>query len=199
MIKRKFFFVRHGRTDWNEKHLCQGQIDVPLNQLGKDEIEKLCPLISGLTFSKIVTSPLSRALESAKIIEQHVCRPLEILDLIKERGWGNLEGATSDDMYAIERQEEINKDFVAGNNIEGRSRFQSRIILGLNSVLDEGTPLIVSHGRVFLVLTEILGLPLVRQIPNATVMECLPASNGWKIISHSIKERHEIRKQCHET
>ena len=74
-----FYILRHGRTDWNEKNLCQGQIDVPLNTGGINEIEQICPLIADLNFSKIVSSPLLRAFESAKIIQKHTLFPLEIV------------------------------------------------------------------------------------------------------------------------
>ena len=188
IIKKKFYFIRHGRTDWNEKQLCQGQIDIPLNQSGKNEIEQICPLLEELSFTKIITSPLSRAFQSAKIIQHHTGHQLEIVEGIQERGWGQMEGATSQEMYAIEENEECNPKFVAGFNIECRIQFQTRIILALNTILKEGNPLIVSHGRVFLALSEILGIPRIRQIPNATIIECIPDDGSWEMIYHSRKD-----------
>ena len=183
--KKPFYFVRHGKTDWNEKSLCQGQVDVPLNEKGRKEIEDLCPLLFSLQFSKIWSSPLKRALESAQIIQNHSSVPLEILEDLKERGWGEREGYVNTHMYQIEEEEEKNRDFIPGYGIENRSAFRSRLIQGLNLVLShEAFPLIVSHGRVFLVLSEILQVPLVRQIPNATVIECCPKGNKWEVKLH---------------
>lgn len=184
LIKKKFYFIRHGRTDWNDKNLCQGQVNIPLNPIGINEIEQICPLISGLSFSRIVTSPLLRTLETARIIQKHTQRPIEILEEIQEKGWGAMEGATSAEMYKIEEQEENNESFISELTIESRSLFKSRILSGMNIALEEDTPLIVSHGRVFLILSEILGIPPIRQIPNAAIMECNPTDSGWNLILH---------------
>jgi len=30
-----FYILRHGRTDWNEEHKLQGEVDIPLNETGR--------------------------------------------------------------------------------------------------------------------------------------------------------------------
>ena len=30
-----FYILRHGRTDWNERHMLQGDVDIPLNETGR--------------------------------------------------------------------------------------------------------------------------------------------------------------------
>ncbi len=185
LTKKKFYFVRHGKTDWNSKQLCQGQIDIPLNQEGKDEVYQISTLISKLPISKIFVSPLRRALESAQIIQEQFPAQLTIIDDLKERGWGTLEGASSIEMYQIEENEELDPHYILGYNIEPRNMFRGRIVRGINIALEEEKPLIISHGRVFLVLCEILSVPLIRQIPNATLIECNPFDNGWQLKFHS--------------
>ncbi len=31
---KSFYFIRHGETDWNKRHIIMGSIDIPLNDLG---------------------------------------------------------------------------------------------------------------------------------------------------------------------
>ncbi len=184
LTKKPFYFIRHGRTDWNDKKLCQGQMDIPLNQEGMDEVERIGPLLSTLSFSKIITSPLLRAVETSHIIQKYCSCKIEVIEEIQERGWGTLEGACNIEMYKIEELEESQINFNSGFNIENRHLFKSRIISAINYALKGETPLIVSHGRVFLVLSELLGLTPIRQIPNSTVIECKPEGLGWKVSYH---------------
>ncbi|MGI4954935.1 MAG: histidine phosphatase family protein, partial [Janthinobacterium lividum] len=34
LIPRAFWFLRHGETDWNARNLSQGNVDIPLNEVG---------------------------------------------------------------------------------------------------------------------------------------------------------------------
>ncbi|MDF2578358.1 MAG: hypothetical protein K0S74_1842 [Chlamydiales bacterium] len=186
IIQKPFRFVRHGRTDWNDQSLCQGQLDIELNGSGIAEAHLLGKLLSDSTLSTIFTSPLKRAYQTAAIVAEYQKQSrIYIADQLKERSWGNLEGISSDEMYKIEELELLNSEFIAEATIEPKAVFKARIIEGLNHILslEEENPLIVSHGRVFLVLCEILKVPPVRQVPNTTIMHCIPESSEW-IIDH---------------
>lgn len=183
IINKKFFFVRHGITEWNDKQLCQGQLDIELNEAGRLEAKLLGRSIKAFPFSRICASPLKRALETAKILQASLpdCK-LQLIDELKERNWGQLEGISSTEMYRIEEMEEKNPHLPSQNGIEDREAFKSRILRGLNIALnDHDEPLIVSHGRVFLSLCELLDIPLIRQIPNTTLIECSPMKDGWQV------------------
>jgi broad specificity phosphatase PhoE len=88
-------------------------------------------------------------------------------------------------MYRIEEMEEADPLYNPVNGIEKRDAFRKRILSGINIALTgHDDPLIVSHGRFFLVLCELLNIPSIRQIPNTTLIECYPLSNKWKIKLH---------------
>ena len=73
-----FYFVRHGQTDWNitYQELCS-QDDIPLNETGVLQATNVCKLLSSLGITKIYSSPLMRAKQTAEIINGHLDVPLE--------------------------------------------------------------------------------------------------------------------------
>jgi len=181
-----FFFVRHGRTAWNQRQLCQGHTDIPLDETGKREAEMLRHLLKNRSFPHVFSSPLLRAYETAKIAFPG--QEIKLVDDLKERGWGQMEGVSSEAMYVVERKEEESPLFDPGLGIESRAAFKERIVRGINYAFDHSKgvpPLLVSHGRLFLVLGEILNIPPIRQIPNASLIECAPLHNRWQMFIHS--------------
>ena len=65
-----FYFVRHGETDWNRKHLFQGRTDIPLNENGRKVAELTREGLREVAFDIAFCSPLCRAKETAEIILQ---------------------------------------------------------------------------------------------------------------------------------
>ena len=169
-------------TEWNRRKLCQGQRDIELNDEGRKEAYALSESLKTFSFSRICVSPLKRALETAKVIQEAIpsCK-LIIIDELKERSWGELEGLSNTEMYRIEELEEKDPGFFPKSGVEERDLFKQRICRGMNAALRfEGEPLIVSHGRVFLSLCELLNIERVRQIPNTTLVECVHTAGQWK-------------------
>lgn len=181
LLKKPFYFARHGKTDWNVKEICQGQLDIELNQEGRLEATSLGSVVQPFAFKRICTSPLLRAKETAQIIHSFIPEAkLTVIEGLKERYWGALQGAPSSQMYAIEKLEEQDNAYVSAFGIETREECKRRVVLALNYALQESDiPLIISHGRLFLVLCELLTIAPVRQIPNSTLIQCLPTTSGW--------------------
>lgn len=70
----RLYFVRHGQTNLNHKRLIQGRFDAPLNNVGKRQAKQAGQTLKGLkvNYDKIVSSPLSRALETAHLIARKI-------------------------------------------------------------------------------------------------------------------------------
>lgn len=66
--RMKLYLVRHGETDWNKVKKIQGQVDIPLNQFGKRLAEETAEGLRDIPFDLCISSPLSRAHETARII-----------------------------------------------------------------------------------------------------------------------------------
>ena len=64
----KLYLIRHGETDYNKMKRNQGQIDIPLNEYGRELARKTREGLAEVPFDLCLCSPLSRARETAEII-----------------------------------------------------------------------------------------------------------------------------------
>lgn len=179
----KFFFVRHAESLWNRQHLCQGTQDIDLSERGVEAALAFSKSLAKFPVECICSSPLLRARRTAEMIRAfHPISKYSILDELKERHWGELEGKSSVEMYKIEEQEEDDELFFAGRGIETRKEFKKRIISGINQAFEiHPAPLIVSHGRLFLVLCELLNIPTTRQVSNLELIQFEKIKSEWKV------------------
>ena len=137
------YIVRHGQTDYNLEKRITGRIDIPLNETGKIEAMLLQKELEGISFDYVFASPLSRALETAKIITN---QEIIIDDRLIERSNGLIEGKCVKD---LEDFDYTNHDYQLESIKDVRKR--------INSFLDEITKkypkksiLVVTHGGVII-------------------------------------------------
>ena len=88
----KIYLIRHGETDYNSVKRLQGQSDICLNENGREIAKKVGSALMDVDFDYIFSSPLMRALETAKIIRGDRDIPVIIEDRIKEMCFGEYEG-----------------------------------------------------------------------------------------------------------
>ena len=90
--------TRHGQTDWNAASRLQGTTDIPLNDVGRQQAVDQANRFEADDWDGVVSSPLSRASETAQIIARELGIPLEgtYPDLI-ERAYGEGEGMIVDE------------------------------------------------------------------------------------------------------
>lgn len=67
----RMILVRHGQTDWNRDQVFRGRADVPLNETGRAEARKIGEALKGIPLDAAYSSPLSRAVETARAILIH--------------------------------------------------------------------------------------------------------------------------------
>jgi len=82
--------VRHGETDWNRQHRFQGQIDVPLNDVGRAQATRLAQRLADESFDAVVASDLQRARTTADVAA--AAYPIASEPLWREQAFGVLEG-----------------------------------------------------------------------------------------------------------
>jgi uncharacterized phosphatase len=87
--------VRHGETDWNLTRRYQGWVDIPLNATGLQQAEVVSQRIAREQWDAIISSPLTRARQTAQAIANAL--GIEEVDVdadLRERGYGEAEGLT---------------------------------------------------------------------------------------------------------
>ena len=65
----RILLLRHGETDFNLIHRFQGRIDIPLNKVGKNQAQALALALKDEPLTAIYSSPLLRAMETARSIK----------------------------------------------------------------------------------------------------------------------------------
>ena len=94
-----FFVLRHGQTDWNLQARLQGSTDIPLNDTGREQARHAGGVLKAHGLTQIVASPLSRALETARIVGEALGLEPSVDARLIERNFGLFEGMTIDEVH----------------------------------------------------------------------------------------------------
>jgi 2,3-bisphosphoglycerate-dependent phosphoglycerate mutase len=93
------YLVRHGQTEWNAERRLQGRIDVPLNETGLAQAEMVAGEFAGHQLDAIYSSPLVRAMHTARIINTPHGHEIQTHEALTEASYGPLEGIKIDDYH----------------------------------------------------------------------------------------------------
>lgn len=136
--------VRHGETDWNAQGRLQGSRDIPLNRTGILQAKACSEHLKSSAWDFIITSPLTRAKDTAEIINGKLNVPLIVMDEFMEQHFGDAEGMTLADRRAIFPDKKY-------PNQEPKSSFNQRLMAGIHKINDQfanSRILLVAHGAV---------------------------------------------------
>jgi probable phosphoglycerate mutase len=86
--------IRHGETAWNVDTRLQGQLDVPLNERGREQARRVGHSLREERPTRIISSDLSRARETAEAIARSTGQPLCTDAGLRERHFGVWQGHT---------------------------------------------------------------------------------------------------------
>ncbi|MCY0094383.1 histidine phosphatase family protein [Hoeflea ulvae] len=153
-----FIFVRHGETDWNASGLFQGRTDIALNANGVRQAHRAAQSLRSLRIGRIVSSPLSRAIDTAAIIARAANRTTETDDNLIECDFGSLEGQSIREAmirYDITRLEQLAGILPADG--EQWAEVRARALAALNGLLlprTEALTVLVGHDAVLQAISE---------------------------------------------
>ena len=128
------YIIRHGQTEKNRANVLQGRSDIPLNDSGRQQAEKVKDqfIKAGIHFDLVYTSPLIRAVQTAAIIAEGIPQLKD--DRLIEMDYGPYEGM--DLANPAPEVLEFFRDFVHNPAPNGMEPLQA-IVFRLGSFLEE--------------------------------------------------------------
>lgn len=175
---KRLYLLRHGQTEFNVKKLVQGRCDSPLTVLGRQQARAAAAWLKahGVVPDKVVSSPLGRAMDTARLIACELLGPdaaVEPCEGIIERCYGTFEEGPHDalptDVW------DPGEDLIPFGG-EGSHALQERMVATLTNLMsakDTETLLAVSHGsasRQFIKAAAPEGFELPTKLPNCAIM-----------------------------
>lgn len=86
--------IRHGETAWNLESRIQGHTDIPLNDNGLWQAQRVAHTLQGEPLQAVYSSDLLRARTTAEAIARAQRLPTTLEEGLRERHFGHLEGLT---------------------------------------------------------------------------------------------------------
>ncbi len=146
----ELYFVRHGQCVANAEGVLAGRQDSPLTELGIEQAREEAVKIrnSGLSFDMIVSSPLSRAYDTARIIAEENDYPAEaivVIDDLREKESGDFEGRPTQEIFVASDEQVMAAEAETFDVFAGRVKRANAKI----AEIAVGTTLIVGHSAFY--------------------------------------------------
>ena len=169
----QLLLVRHGQSEWNAAGRIQGQADVPLDETGLAQAQRIAERLAGQPVAAIYASPLRRARITAEAIGARHGLLVECDARLMEYQFGVVSGLTWPEV--VERQPEFARRWaddawaVPVEGSEGRAVFAARVTAAMDAIVTrhpDQQVVVVAHGGTFNVyLAVMLGLNVQRRHP----------------------------------
>ncbi|MDO9183826.1 MAG: histidine phosphatase family protein [Bacteriovorax sp.] len=184
-MNRVFYIFRHGETDWNREHRCQGHTDTVLNENGLRQASELAQKMLDFPLDVIITSDLNRALTTGSIVAQLKGIPLISDSRLREMSYGQAEGLLYEEAvatYGTElwkklqsfRRENDQVGFPGGETRKvARDRFHSALLDLIENSTYQSIGISTHGGALRNILHSFLPEDhLMLPIPNCVVYKC---------------------------
>jgi broad specificity phosphatase PhoE len=201
----RILLVRHGETEWNRTWRFQGRSDLPLNETGTRQAQALAVALREKSIQAIYSSPLIRALETARIIgafhkETPILQEEDLIEMdlggfdgMDARQWAKLHP----DIRKIWMETPARVKMPGG---EGLPQVQARAVRALKRITQaqahRSTLLICSHNFVILtVLCYAMKIPLdrFREVKQETASLSILYMDGDHLSVQVVNDRSHLK------
>ena len=190
---------RHGNTDWNATHRVQGQTDVPLNELGRQQAVDAADLLIKMRPAVIVSSDLHRAADTAAALAALTGLSIRQDTRLRERYFGAWQGHTMTEVAQLfpDQHARWQAGQEVGGDVESLDELGRRVS---DAVLDAaalappgGTVVVATHGAAARQgVGHLLGWPIeqlrtLRALQNCHWIELtLDDKRGWQVAAYNV-------------
>jgi broad specificity phosphatase PhoE len=156
-MRVELYLVRHGETEWSRARRHTGRTDLPLSPVGEAEAAALGRHLRGLQVDRVLSSPLTRAVSTARLAG--FGDRVELTDALLEFDYGEYEGRTTAEIRATRPGWDLFRDGCpGGETVEDAADRAKALLAELHA--SDGRVLLFSHGHQLRILTAyFLGLP----------------------------------------
>jgi glucosyl-3-phosphoglycerate phosphatase len=196
---RRVVLWRHGRTSWNADGRFQGQLDIDLDEIGREQAVRAARLLAALRPELIVSSDLRRAADTAAELGRIMSRPVEVDPRLRETYAGDWQGLTGAEIAArysgeYNAWQSGDPELQVGGG-ESRADVAARMADAITDAAarlpEGGLAVLVTHGGAArLGVARLVGLPLERftnlvGLSNGSWSLLAESSHGWVLVEHN--------------
>jgi glucosyl-3-phosphoglycerate phosphatase len=196
---RRVVLWRHGRTSWNADGRFQGQLDIDLDELGREQAVRAARLLAALGPELIVSSDLRRAADTAAELGRIMTKPVEVDARLRETYAGDWQGLTGAEIAArypgeYSAWQSGDPELRVGGG-ESRADVAARMADAITDAAarlpEGGLAVLVTHGGAArLGVARLVGLPLERftnlgGLSNGSWSLLAESSHGWVLVEHN--------------
>ncbi|HVE72736.1 MAG TPA: histidine phosphatase family protein [Thermoanaerobaculia bacterium] len=188
-MKRELILVRHGETEHNVARITQGWSDSDLSERGREQVLRLAQRLKEMKPTALYSSPLGRAMSTARAIADATGLEIVPLDDLREMNYGRWEGRAFLDIR--KEDEEIYKRWVVDEHCacpEGESHHEVRErLLRAFATVNSERAVLVAHGTAIrIAMTALLNIPVMAALrfaqDNAALNHFVQRGDGQWIL-----------------
>jgi len=196
----KIYLVRHGQTAWNAAGRWQGATDIPLDEVGQNQAQRLAEKMATYNLNAIYSSPLQRAAATAQGVADRSSLPINFRQDLEEIRLGEWEGHTAQEIMSkhphnYDKWENYPQEKF-DPNIETHYELQQRAWKAFDEICqaETGNTLIVTHGAwINRLLCKLTDTPLQYRMDfpvanvGITTIECIKDhdTRNYDVITHN--------------
>ncbi|GLX03101.1 histidine phosphatase family protein [Microbispora sp. NBRC 16548] len=191
-MSRRVVCLRHGQTLWNVEKRFQGHTDIALDETGMAQAARAASLLAALRPTMLVASDLRRAYDTASALGRLTGLDVAVDKDLRERGGGEWEGLTRDEIRAGWPVEYEAWEAPGGEDVAHvADRVADAVGRWASRLAEDGLLVVASHGAALrLGICRLLGLPqelwsALGSLGNCSWSVLEEGRRGWRLLEHN--------------